>query len=206
MPHEFGRIPGMALAGVVLAAGASRRLGQPKQLVRVAGETLLERTVRVAQEAVGGRVVVVLGAEWERIAAEADVAHCTLVVNTEWEQGIATSICCGVATVRERFPEAEGVLLLVVDQPRLTAGHLRGLAEAFSTAEGRVAVASEYAGVAGIPAIFPAARFGELRALRGDQGARGLPRDAGVVRVPFLEGGVDVDTPEDLAGLEGAGR
>jgi molybdenum cofactor cytidylyltransferase len=191
----------MILPTIVLAGGASRRLGQAKQLVRVGSETLLERTVRVAVEAQTGPIVVVLGAEWERIAAETKLGGCVAVVNANWEQGIATSICCGLAAVVRIFPGAPGVMLLVADQPRLTSAHLRLLAEAFEARDWRVAVASEYAGVAGIPAIFPAKRFGELLALTGDQGARGLLRDAGVVRVPFPEGGFDVDTPGDLAKL-----
>ncbi len=188
----------MLLPTIVLAGGASRRLGQAKQLVRVGGETLLERAVRVAVEARTGKIVVVLGAEWERIAGETKLGGCVALVNTNWEQGISTSIRCGLAAVERMYPEADGVVLLVADQPRLTSAHLRRLAEAFDAWDGRVAVASAYAGVAGIPAIFPAERFGELRALTGDQGARRLLRDPDVVLFPFEDGAFDVDTPEDL--------
>ena len=200
MPHGSGRIPGMRLAGVILAAGASRRLGQAKQLVRVGGEAMLERTVRVAAEAGLEPVGVVLGAAMEEILAGAHLGDAVVLENPEWAEGMASTLRCGVKWADGLG--CDGVLVMVCDQPELTAVHLRALAEEFGG--WGEAVASEYGGGVGIPAVLPRAMFPAVMDLRGDQGARGLLRSA--VRVAFLGGTRDVDTPEDLAGLQGAGR
>lgn len=191
------------MPAIILAAGVSRRLGQPKQLVRVGGETLLERTIRVVREAGAQPVFVVLGAHRERIAAAVDFERVRTVENLEWEEGIASSIRAGVATVRQEIPHAAAMLLLVCDQPRLMAEHLRNLiAEQEGFAEVAI-VASEYAGIAGIPAIFPASEFARLMSLRGDIGAKSLLRNpcCSMRTVAFDGGEVDVDTTADLEGL-----
>jgi len=194
----------VTLSAIILAAGASRRLGQPKQLVHVDGETLLGRTVRIALESGAGPVVVVLGANRDRIVAEVDLSGCTVVENPLWEQGIASSIRAGLKAVEQLVPEAAAVMLLVCDQPRLTADHLRRLREAFEAATQPAIAASAYAGIAGIPAIFPEEQFRRLLALEGDTGARRLLKESEIplIVVPFEGGAMDVDTPEDLADIK----
>lgn len=178
------------IAAVVLAAGGSARLGEPKQLVTLAGETLLERTVRTAREAGCSPVVVVLGAAAEQIVAACDLSDAVVVVNEFWAEGMGASVRLGVAEVQG----ADGVVLMTCDQPAVTAGHLRAL-----MASGEVA-GSAYAGRVGVPAYFPAAEFAGLLELRGDSGARELLR--GVAGVDLPGGEVDVDTVEDLARAE----
>ena len=172
---------------VVLAAGASTRLGEPKQLAMLAGETLLERAVRTAREAGCEPAVVVLGAAAERIRERCRLGDSVVAVNADWQSGMASSIRAGLAAIEG----AEGLVLMTCDQPAVTAEHLRAL-----MATGAV-TASAYAGRRGVPAYFPAASFGELGKLQGDAGARELLRDAGAVE---LAGGeLDVDTAADLA-------
>ncbi len=192
---------GMSMPAIILAAGASRRLGQPKQLVRIQGERLLGRTIRVAKESGVDPVFVVIGAQQEVMGPEVERAGVVAVMNPAWEQGIASSVRAGLGALAEALPEAKGVLLLVCDQPKLTAEHLRALEAAFDAAAGAAIVASGYDGIAGIPVIFPAGQFGSLLGLQGDTGARSLLRNPPVplLTVDFALGAIDIDTPEDLA-------
>ena len=178
-------------AAVVLAAGASVRLGEPKQLVRLAGETLLERAMRTAHEAGCSPVVVVLGADAIQIQAQCDLSDAVVAINDEWSAGMASSIRVGVQTLGSVGNEADGVVLMTCDQPAVTAAHLRAL---MKTGE---ATASHYAERNGVPAYLPAAAFAQLMELRGDAGARDLLHQAAAVE---LAGGeLDMDTAEDIA-------
>lgn len=197
----------MPVAAIVLAAGASSRLGQPKQLLLHGGETLLERALRLASEAGATPVIAVLGAHYDRIRAAVRFGKLNKaipVLNSGWEQGIATSIHAGLRALEESAPQASGVLILGCDQPRLTAVHLRGLLEAFDAQAAPAMVASAYAGIVGTPAVFPRAVFAELGALRGSQGARALlvQPTCTLIALPFPGGEVDIDWTEDLAHLE----
>jgi molybdenum cofactor cytidylyltransferase len=174
----------VVIAAVVLAAGASRRLGRAKQTVVLGGETLVERAVRVALEARLSPVIVVVRAEFAE-----EMTGCLVVVNEQTEEGMASSIRCGVERARELG--AAGVVVMACDQVGLRADHLRELC-----AEGERVTGSGYAGKVGIPAYFPAGRFGELLALRGDVGARALLGGAAAVVDEGL--GLDVDTQEDV--------
>jgi molybdenum cofactor cytidylyltransferase len=193
----------LPVAAVLLAAGASRRLGRPKQLVEYEGETLLARAIRVAQEAGFHPVVVVLGAEREVIRAAVAPSSALFVDNDAWQEGIASSMRAGLRAVHQQEPEAAGALMMPCDQPRLSADHLRMLLSAFRAEGGPCIVASFYAGTRGVPALFPAAMFPQLNLLRGDTGARKLLVDppVPVLEVEFPGGEVDIDSPDDLERL-----
>jgi len=174
-------------AAVVLAAGASTRLGESKQLAIIGGERLLERAVRVAREAGCAPVVVVLGARAEEVRTACDLGDAIVVVNEAWGDGMGASVRVGVGAVGD----AEGVVVMTCDQPAVTAAHLLVL---MATGE---ATASGYVGRRGVPAYFPAEMFGALLELKGDAGARELLREARVVEL--VGGELDVDTAEGLA-------
>jgi molybdenum cofactor cytidylyltransferase len=174
-------------AAIVLAAGASTRLGEPKQLVVLGGETLLERAVRVARDAGCAPIVVVLGANSEQIRERSNLGDAVVALNELWSEGMATSIHVGI----EAAKASDGVVLMTCDQPAATAGHLRKL-----TGSNEI-TASAYAGRRGVPAYFPAGSFAALMQLRGDAGARELLRDAASIELPYGE--LDVDTLLDLA-------
>lgn len=180
----------MRIAAVVLAAGASRRLGRAKQTVEIGGETLLARAVRVAVEAgLEPVVVVVRGVEF------AHVLHgCEVVVNALADEGMAASIRCGVERARELG--VAGAVVMSCDQVMLRAEHLRELCAEVDRVTG-----SGYAGKVGIPAYFPAAVFDELMELKGDVGARALL--LGAVAVVDEGLALDVDTEADLEVLRG---
>jgi len=154
------------IAAIVLAAGASRRLGRPKQAEVFEGETLLDRTTRIAREVADDVVVV------------------TRENNPEAEEGMASSIRAGVRLAGD----ASRFLILLCDQPRVTADHLRALLDVAAPI-----VATGYAGIAGVPAVFDARFAAELLALRGDVGARSIIERYGAVVVPFEDAAFDVD-------------
>lgn len=193
-----------SVAAIVLAAGASRRLGQPKQLLMLGGETLVERAIRLVGEAGATPVLTVLGANREVILATVELNPAVPVINNDWEHGIATSIHAGLESLDVIAPHANAALILSCDQPRLTADHLRELIEAFDAQAEPSIVASAYAGVVGIPAVFPRLVFPHLLALRGDQGARAILAQppCPLIAVPFSGGEIDIDQPGDLTQLQ----
>jgi CTP:molybdopterin cytidylyltransferase MocA len=192
------------IPAVILAAGASRRLGQPKQLLHMGGETLIERAVRLAQESGAAPVIAVLGAHFEYMCVFIASSGAILSFNDQWQQGIASSIHAGLKALDAVAPEALGVLIMSCDQPRLTAAHLRALIAAFAAQDQTAIVASAYASIHGVPAVFPRSSFADLRALRGDKGARSLlvQPPCPLISLPFAGGEVDIDEPADLAQLE----
>ena len=195
------------VAAIILAAGSSSRLGQPKQLLMRGGETMIECVIRLAAESGATPVLAVLGAHYELICQAVPLhkpGGAIPVINDRWSRGISTSIHAGLHALEAISPTAAGVMILGCDQPRLTAGHLRALLASFSEQAKPAIVASAYAGTLGVPAIFPREVFAELRALRGDKGARALllkPR-CPLIAVDFPGGEIDIDLPADLAQLE----
>jgi molybdenum cofactor cytidylyltransferase len=192
--------PGTApkAAAVVLAAGASQRLGRPKQLIPLEGESLVRRTARLALEVGCAPVVVVLGFEAERVGAALAGLHVATVVNAKWSSGMGSSLACGAVAARRARPEMDALLTLVCDQPRLTAEHLRRLL-AFHASSGSAAItASAYSGRAGVPAVFSRSLFEELERIEGDRGARDLIARHEGHTVDWPGGAWDIDWPEDL--------
>jgi molybdenum cofactor cytidylyltransferase len=187
------------IAAVVLAAGASTRLGQPKQLIRFHGEQLIDRTIRIAHEAGATSIFVVLGSEYEAILAAIRTDHfgARILINKGWRHGMATSIALGVAAA-ERVG-ANDVIVLTCDQVTVTPEHLQSLI--LASRRERVA-ASLYHGRGGIPAIFPEFSFHALQDLSGDEGAREVLQGDSVLTVALPGGEFDIDTPADLERLK----
>lgn len=189
---------------LVLAAGAARRFGSPKQLVRINGEPLLHRAVSRACEMAGGAVTVVLGARAAELTPLLKHSPASVVVNRQWEEGLASSLRAGVAQLP---PGTEAVMITLADQAAITTHDLRRLVAGWRR-QPELLVAASYEGGLGVPAIFPASCFGDLLALRGDEGARLVLRRMSdrCVRIPMPNASIDIDTPEDLLKLPtGAG-
>lgn len=182
-------------AAILLAAGASRRLGRPKQLEEVDGRTLLRAAAVNALGAGCDPVLVVLGHAADRLTAELVGLPVHTVLAADWAEGMAASLRAGVAALPDGVDAA---LLLVCDQPAVTAEHLRRLLET-REASGLPAAASVYAGVLGVPAVLHRTLFPELLSIEGDTGARTvLRRDPGrVAGVPLPRGEEDLDRPDD---------
>jgi molybdenum cofactor cytidylyltransferase len=184
---------------LVLAAGASTRLGQPKQLVQVGGRPALHIALSNAVAVAGNAVTVVTGANASQLTYLLAHSPASSVVNRQWEEGIASSLRCGLAVVPA---SADAVMVVLGDQVCVTSDDLKRLVAAWNRQENDIAAAT-YERHVGVPAIFPRWCFSELAALRGDEGARRiLQRNSDrVVHVPMSNAGFDLDTPEDLAAL-----
>lgn len=185
---------------ILLAAGASTRLGRPKQLLPYQGTTLLAHAAGVALAARVGPVLVVLGSEaatMREALAGLDVAT---VLNHDWAKGMGASIGAGVAGTERKWPGLRALVLMTCDQPLVPPKALRDLAEAVITSSKRIA-ACGYGGSAGVPAAFARRYFPELLKLEGDRGARALilrnMDDAQVLPCP--EAATDVDSEADVA-------
>lgn len=193
------RWPG--LRGLVLAAGGSRRLGQPKQVVRINGLPLVRRTVQIVAEVCEGTVTVVLGASSERVAECLEDTDVVCVDNPDWQRGLGQSLALGLAALNGH---CRAVLVTPCDLPCLSKDDLETLAEAWSLEPERPA-ASRYHGVLGTPAILPAGVLTDLPGGRGDEGARGYLRRPGVSVTPvdLAAAAVDLDREQDLSGIPG---
>lgn len=176
------------IAAVVLAAGASRRLGTAKQDLSLGEETLVQRALRTAQQADLSPVLVVLRPDGDSGCALQQRGAVT-VRNEHAEEGMASSIRLGVHAAA--MSAVQGVVLMTCDQVLLRPDHLRALC-----VRPEIITGSAYAGKTGIPAYFPAASFKDLLELKGDVGARELLRDAASVVDESLA--LDIDTQDDF--------
>lgn len=183
---------------IVLAAGASRRLGQPKQLLPLGSTTLLGHTISVALQSGCQPVVVVAGAHEEAVKKILEKPGITVLQNAGWHEGMASSVRMGLQFLTTHYPQVLRVVLMVCDQPFVNKKHLLCLADTHQST-GKGIVASSYGGKMGTPALFSNSYFDELLKLTGDTGARNLliRFKTDVATVNFAEGDIDIDTPED---------
>jgi len=184
---------------VVLAAGASTRLGEPKQLVRLDRRPLLHTMVSRAVALGGHAVTVVIGAHAQELAQLLRHSPASVIVNRHWREGLGSSIRTAVASLP---PACDAVLLMLADQAAVTTDDLKRLASAWNGQDGVIAV-SQYSGTLGVPAIFPRWAFSDLMSVRGDRGARAVLQHHAdrLVRVPMSNAAIDIDTPEQLEEL-----
>lgn len=190
--------PAPTHAAVVLAAGASRRLGRPKQLLIRDGETLLHRAARLAAASGALRTVVVLGARRDAMQTALAGLDVESVFNPDWEQGLSSSLH---AAARALDDFNGSVLVLGCDQPALDGAHLSALIAGASWSPGACA-ATAHGDALGIPALLPPALWRQSTGLHGDRGfgatlAAQVPGAVWRLQAPELEW--DLDTPADLA-------
>lgn len=190
---------GQSLHVIVLAAGSSSRLGQPKQLVKLGGRPALHIVVSNAVAVAGHSVTVVLGANSQDLTRLLAHSPASVVVNRHWEEGMASSLRHGIAAVPAT---ASAVLVMLGDQVAVSIDDLKRLINGWNGHD-TVIAAAVYQRHVGVPAIFPRWCFGELRELRGDRGARQIiERHAQrLVHVQMPNAAIDLDTPDDLAKL-----
>jgi CTP:molybdopterin cytidylyltransferase MocA len=184
----------MTVAGLILAAGSGSRLGQPKALVELGGERLVDRAVRVMRDGGCDPIVVVSG------AAPVSVSGATVVVNKGWATGMGSSLRVGLTALADSA--APAVVVSLVDQPDIGADVVRRVIEAF--AAGATVVTATYAGKRRNPVLLARATWAEVaRLAEGDEGARPYlaahPDEITGVECDDLGSPADIDTPDDLA-------
>ncbi len=183
----------------ILAAGRSSRFGATKQAVELNGASLVKRATSTASRICENKVVMVIGYDWQTVLASAGAGVDFLVFNEDYDNGLGSSIACAARACRKN---ADAILLLLADQPLITAEHLQALIDAWSGADDEV-VATAFGNTEGPPVLLPRGTFDDLCLLSGDKGAHGLLCDDRfqLKTVRFEPAAVDIDTPADLATL-----
>jgi molybdenum cofactor cytidylyltransferase len=188
-----------SVAGVVLAAGTSTRMGGPNKLLfDVEGEPLVRRSVARALAAGLSPVVVVLGHEAERVRAQLEGLPCRPVINAEYAGGINASLKTGIAAVP---PSVDAAVVMLADMPFVTAQMITTLVQRYGAGEARPAlVISEYEGINAPPMLYDRALFAELQQMEGEGCGKQVVKrhraEAVVVQWP-AEALSDVDIPAD---------
>ena len=187
------------IGAIILAAGGSARLGEPKQLLLHQGQSLVRRAATTALQAGCAPIVAVVGRERAEIAAELTDLPIILVPNDNWEDGIGSSIRAGISALSDW----EAVVIATCDQPHVDATLIRSLLAAWAETQQPI-IASTYSNTFGVPALFTKRFRDELLSLPNDHGAKAIihRHPAEVATVPFPAGAIDIDTPADYQSLQ----
>ncbi|GEP91889.1 molybdenum cofactor cytidylyltransferase [Chitinophaga terrae (ex Kim and Jung 2007)] len=187
---------------IILAAGASKRLGTPKQQLQYQNKSLLLNAVHTACNTGASPVVVVLGAYATQIKQALATEEVHTVVNEQWPAGMGSSIQTGMQHLLKIAPDVNSVMLLVCDQPHITSSLLQELHQ-LKTGTGKPLAACSYGDTYGTPAIFDKPFFPELLALHGQEGARRIIRRHidNTATLHFPQGQIDIDTSADYEQL-----
>ena len=192
---------------IILAAGASTRMGRPKLLLTYGSRTLLRHAAETAAASICRPILVVLGAYANQLQGEIEDLPVRPVINERWADGMGSSIQVSVEALNtyDRADSTEALILMLCDQPYVTAAVINDLVTAYHL-NGKGIIASEYAGTLGAPALFGREYFAALATMRGSAGAKHIiaAHASNVVPVPFPKGMMDIDTPEDYRQLQHA--
>jgi molybdenum cofactor cytidylyltransferase len=183
---------------IILAAGSSSRMGQSKQLLPIQGTTLLVRAVHIALQLQPGHTVVVLGSNEAEHTSILQNTNVHTVTNHTWQNGMGSSLKTGLQYLLSLSPAIDAVLILVCDQPAVTTTYLESLVQHYKPSNKSI-VASFYSDAPGVPALFDKSLFTELLNMDDAHGAKKIIQKhiAATELIPFPEGSIDLDTPED---------
>lgn len=181
-----------AFPALVLAAGASRRLGRAKALLPLNSGTLMDHAIRQAKR-LGGPVTVVSGAWYPLMRYRCRAQPSAWVIARDWRKGMSASLKAGVSSLG---PGAKGVFIMLLDQPLIGAESLAALGEA-ARGDPAQAFAADIHGKPGAPAYIPRRLWPQIMALEGDRGAAAVLASDGATRIVMAGAGSDVDTPGD---------
>jgi molybdenum cofactor cytidylyltransferase len=192
---------------LILAAGASRRMGKPKALLPWGATTVLKHLLDIAESAGSGKILVVTGSHREELESALASTGVATHYNPHWENGMGASLASGIEAVEQRFPEAGAVLVLLADQPLVTTSYLGEIRKEHLEHPGCI-IASDYGSFAGVPALFPKGFWNSLKGLSSEKGARNLIA-SNREKCRVLDPGMaitDIDTPQAYqAALQKAG-
>jgi molybdenum cofactor cytidylyltransferase len=182
---------------ILLAAGASSRMGQPKQLLPWGEQTLIEHQIQTLLKT-DNPVNIVIGSHSNLILPVIEKFQVNIFINKDWESGMGSSISFGILQMIRKFPEAEGVLITLLDQPLLTTSYIEKMLGAFLPGTQQILVSHSASGWTGVPVLFDQCYFKELSGLKNDEGAKKIVKHH-EENVILLDGGellADMDTPE----------
>jgi molybdenum cofactor cytidylyltransferase len=180
-----------AISGIILAAGQSKRLGHPKQLLDVCGQSVIRRVTQTAARSRPDSVLVVLGHAYADVLGELEGLDVQIVQNPDFATGQASSLRAGMNALST---ESDAVLFLLGDQPTLASSVIDALIDTYETS-GAAIVQARYRDRPGHPVLFARPLFAELTAISGDQGARDVIR-CHAAEVQYVD--IDGDAPTDI--------
>ncbi len=185
------------IALLLLAAGGSRRMKEPKQLLPWGTTTLIEHQIQNLLDT-GKSVSVVIGAYAEMIVPHIDKLPIRIFQNEYWQEGMGTSIAHGTSEILKRQPNLDGILISLLDQPLLTSVHFKKMLQVFQAGKDQIIVSKAGSNWSGAPVLFDKVYTKELMQLKGDEGAKIITHSHTEV-VEYVEGGAilaDIDTPQ----------
>ncbi|HTB24041.1 MAG TPA: nucleotidyltransferase family protein [Puia sp.] len=185
---------------IILAAGNSSRMGEPKQLMMYNNKTFLQHIIAESKNALLDPVICVTGYESDLISESISGMEVSIVYNEYWSEGMGSGISAGIKQLL--LSDVDSVILTVSDQPYVTSD-LFGTMLKMKVRSGKRIVACSYAGTLGTPVLFSKEYFNQLKSLSGNQGAKNIVKLnlPDVCSVEFEKGEIDIDTKEDYKNL-----
>lgn len=186
---------------LILAAGNSSRLGEPKQLLKFNGKTLLRNVVEEAIK-VSDSVNVVTGSSHSQISKEIENIEVKIIENVKWNEGMGSSIKMGITQLVNEFPEVQNIIVSVCDQPFIEASVFSNLIQMQKDSQKGI-VAAKYSETLGTPVLFTKKYFAELLKLSGQEGAKKMLQKFknDIAEINFEKGAIDIDTQTDYQKL-----
>lgn len=182
---------------LLLAAGGSSRMGQPKQLLPWGNRTLIEHQILTLLET-GNPINVVLGSNSDLVIPVIEKYSVNIFTNTDWQSGMGSSISFGISQIIQKFPNAKGVLITLLDQPFITTAFFKKMLDAYQPSSQQILVSHSASGWTGVPVLFDSSYFNELTELRNDEGAKKIIKrhEENLILIEAGELLEDMDTPE----------
>lgn len=191
------------LAVLILAAGNSSRMGVPKQLLKWKGTNLLQHTINTVSEVDADHIILVLGANFEKIKPNISTDQITVLYNKYWEKGLGNTIAFGIKYIKESLPNIENVIVLLADQPLVDSNYLNKMISIHNLISNKITCTLYKQGKFGVPAIFNRKYFEELSQLNQDNGAKNILKKYSEI-LSSVDGenfNLDIDTMEDYETL-----